>query len=89
MTEFLSRAEGSFGIQAHCTLEPGVVVIASKGQPMSLAYDPCRPIVLFGSEVRNDNDEYVRRLLLLESVVDRRRQWLFLLILTDSGSRSE
>jgi hypothetical protein len=31
LTELLSRAEGSFGLQAHCTLEPGVVVIASKG----------------------------------------------------------
>jgi hypothetical protein len=50
MTEFLSRAEGSFGLQAHSTLEAGVVVIASKGQPMSLSYDPMRPIVLFGSE---------------------------------------
>ena len=51
MSEFLSRAEGSFGLQAHCSIEPGVVVIASKGQPMSLSYDPERPIVLFGSEV--------------------------------------
>lgn len=30
MTEFVSRAEGSFGLQVHCSLEPGVVVIASK-----------------------------------------------------------
>lgn len=50
MTELLSRAEGSFGLQAHCTIEPGVVVIASKGQPMSIAFDPMRPIVLFASE---------------------------------------
>ncbi len=50
MTELLSRAEGSFGLQAHCTLEPGVVIIASKGQPMSLSYDPYQPIVLFASE---------------------------------------
>lgn len=50
LTELLSRAEGSFGIQAHCTLEPGVVVIASKGQPMSIAFDPLRPVVLFASE---------------------------------------
>jgi hypothetical protein len=47
MTELLSRAEGSFGLQAHCTLEPGVVVIASKGQPMSFSFDPSYPIVLF------------------------------------------
>ncbi|RYH31978.1 hypothetical protein EON65_01560 [archaeon] len=50
MTELLSRAEGSFGLQAHCSLEPGVVVIASKGQPMSFAFDPMQPIVLFASE---------------------------------------
>lgn len=50
LTELLSRAEGSFGIQAHCTIEPGVVVIASKGQPMSISFDPANPIVLFASE---------------------------------------
>lgn len=50
MSELLSRAEGSFGLQAHCTLEPGVVVIASKGQPMSIAFDPAHPIALFASE---------------------------------------
>jgi len=50
MTEILTRAEGSFGLQAHCTLEPGVVVLASKGQPMSVAFDPKVPLCLFGSE---------------------------------------
>lgn len=50
LSEVLSRATGSFGIQTHCTLEPGVVVIASKGQPMSISYDEVHPIVLFGSE---------------------------------------
>ena len=50
LTEIMSRAEGSFGVQVHCTLEPGVVVIASKGQPMSISYDDTKPIVLFGSE---------------------------------------
>jgi hypothetical protein len=50
LSELLSRSEGSFGIQVHCTLEPGVVVIASKGQPMSIAYDPQKPLVLFASE---------------------------------------
>jgi hypothetical protein len=29
VTEFLSRGVGSFGLQAHCSLEPGVFVIAS------------------------------------------------------------
>ena len=51
MTEFLTRAEGSFGLQCHTTMEPGVVVIASKGQPMSFSFDPRKSIMLFGSEV--------------------------------------
>lgn len=50
MCELLSRAEGSFGLQAHTSLEQGVVVIASKGQPMSMAFDPVLPLCLFGSE---------------------------------------
>jgi hypothetical protein len=50
LTELMSRADGSFGVQVHCTVEPGVVVIASKGQPMSVAFDPDRPICLYGSE---------------------------------------
>lgn len=50
MTEFLSRAEGSFGIQVHSTLEAGSVTISSKGQPMSLSYDPDLAMCLFGSE---------------------------------------
>lgn len=50
LSEFLARAEGSFGLQVHTTLEPGVMVIASKGQPMSVAFDPDYPICLTGSE---------------------------------------
>jgi hypothetical protein len=50
VTELMLRAEGSFGLQVHCTLEPGVVIVASKGQPMSIAYDPDTPLVLFASE---------------------------------------
>eukprot|EP00808_Paulinella_micropora_P025691 g57099.t1 len=52
LTEFLGRASGSFGLQSHCTIEPGVVVIASKGQPMCMSYDPelHNGLVLFGSE---------------------------------------
>jgi hypothetical protein len=46
----MSRAEGSFGVQVHSTLEPGVVVIASKNQPMSISFDTSKPIVLYGSE---------------------------------------
>lgn len=50
LTELMSRAEGSFGVQVHCTIEPGVVAIASKGQPMSVSFDPDRSICLYGSE---------------------------------------
>jgi hypothetical protein len=50
LTEILSRAEGSFGIQSHCTMEVGVVVIASKGQPMSVSFGPDLPVCLYGSE---------------------------------------
>jgi len=52
VTELLGRGEGSFGLQVHCSLEPGVVVLASKGQPMSISYcdDPEVPLVLFASE---------------------------------------
>ena len=52
VTEMLSRAEGSFGLQVHCTLEPGVAIIASKGQPMSIAFDEHSPLVLFASEAQ-------------------------------------
>lgn len=50
MSELMTRADGSFGLQVHCSVEPGVVVIASKGQPMSVAFDPDRAICLYGSE---------------------------------------
>lgn len=50
VTEMIGRAEGSFGLQVHCTLEPGVVIVASKGQPMSIAFDYDTPLVLFASE---------------------------------------
>ena len=51
VTEFQARAEGSFGLQVHSTLEPGVVVITSKGQPMSVSYDTDIPIVLVNSDL--------------------------------------
>ena len=74
MTEVLSKAHGSFGLQVHCTLEPGVVVIASKGQPMSLAFDPKRPLCLFGSEAEA-----------VAVPVDQAGQWLPLRLDLDSN----
>ena len=50
LTEFMIRAEGSFGIQVHCSLEPAVMCIASKGQPMAVAFDRDSSICLTGSE---------------------------------------
>lgn len=50
LSEALFRAHGSFGLQAHCTLEPGVVVLGCKGQPMGVAFSAEQPLVLFGSE---------------------------------------
>jgi hypothetical protein len=50
LTELMTRADGSFGVQVHCTIEPGAVAIASKGQPMSVAFDPDRSVCLYGSE---------------------------------------
>ena len=40
VTEFMSRVGGSFGWQLYSTLEPGVVVLDAKGQPMTFAFDP-------------------------------------------------
>ena len=50
LAEALSRAHGSFGLQVHCTLEPGVVALGCKGQPMGIAFSADQPLVLFGSE---------------------------------------
>ncbi|KAJ1627773.1 hypothetical protein T492DRAFT_1120330 [Pavlovales sp. CCMP2436] len=50
LIEAMTRGHGSFGVQAHCSLEAGVVVISAKGQAMHVAYSQERPLVLFGSE---------------------------------------
>ncbi|CAM9334372.1 unnamed protein product [Chrysoparadoxa australica] len=50
VTELMTRGEGSFGITALNTLEPGVVVIGCQGQPMAVGLDEDAPILLFGSE---------------------------------------
>lgn len=51
MTVFLAHAVGSFGLSASSALDPSVVVIASRGQPMSLSVAPESGAVLWGSEV--------------------------------------
>jgi len=50
LSEILHKGQGSFGIQVHSPLEPGVVVVASKGQPMGVSFRQGIPMVLFASE---------------------------------------
>lgn len=47
---FFHRAEGTFGISITCNLWPDKVVLAAKGQPVSLAFDVARPLVYWASE---------------------------------------
>lgn len=48
--EFFRRAEGTFGISVSCSLWPETIVLAAKGQPISLAFDSERPLVYWASE---------------------------------------
>jgi len=47
---FFKHAEGTFGVSAVCTLWPNSIVLAAKGQPVSLAFDMERPIAIWSSE---------------------------------------
>lgn len=47
---FFRHADGTFGVSASCTLWPGTIVLAAKGQPVSMAFDVDRPIVVWSSE---------------------------------------
>ncbi|XRA96236.1 glutamine amidotransferase [Pycnococcus provasolii] len=51
LSVFLAHAVGSFGLSATSTLDPNVVVLASRGQPMSLSFAPKNGAILWGSEV--------------------------------------
>jgi len=42
---------GSFGISACCSLDRDLVVLACRGQAMSLAFNEIHGVVLWGSEV--------------------------------------
>ena len=42
---------GSFGISACCSLDRDLVVLACRGQAMSLAFNEVHGVVLWGSEV--------------------------------------
>mmetsp|Transcript_112402 Transcript_112402/g.357267 ORF Transcript_112402/g.357267 Transcript_112402/m.357267 type:complete len:1621 (+) Transcript_112402:48-4910(+) len=50
VSECLHRAEGSFGVSASCSLWPTSIVLAAKGQPISLAFNMEMPIALWSSE---------------------------------------
>lgn len=69
MSEFLSKAHGSFGLQAISTTEPGTAVIAAKGQTMRLGVLPKVGTAIWGSEgmavevpVPDGGDRYIIRL---------------------------
>jgi len=47
---FFRRAEGTFGVSVTCSIWPDKVVLAAKGQPVSVAIDPARPLALWASE---------------------------------------
>eukprot|EP00441_Pelagodinium_beii_P046966 CAMPEP_0197620904 /NCGR_PEP_ID=MMETSP1338-20131121/1609_1 /TAXON_ID=43686 ORGANISM="Pelagodinium beii, Strain RCC1491" /NCGR_SAMPLE_ID=MMETSP1338 /ASSEMBLY_ACC=CAM_ASM_000754 /LENGTH=1722 /DNA_ID=CAMNT_0043190209 /DNA_START=60 /DNA_END=5225 /DNA_ORIENTATION=- len=47
---FFERAEGTFGISVSCNLWPEKIVLSAKGQPISLAFDPDKPLAYWASE---------------------------------------
>ncbi|CAE8615543.1 unnamed protein product [Polarella glacialis] len=47
---FFRQAEGTFGVSVTCSIWPDKVVLAAKGQPVSVAVDPARPLALWASE---------------------------------------
>lgn len=51
--EFFHRAEGTFAISVTTSLEPNNVVLAAKGQPLSVAFDMRRPMAIWASEPRS------------------------------------
>lgn len=48
--KLLSKAHGSFGISACCSVDRELVVLASRGQAMSAAFNSEHGVVLWGSE---------------------------------------
>eukprot|EP00285_Hemiselmis_virescens_P005052 CAMPEP_0173390066 /NCGR_PEP_ID=MMETSP1356-20130122/14277_1 /TAXON_ID=77927 ORGANISM="Hemiselmis virescens, Strain PCC157" /NCGR_SAMPLE_ID=MMETSP1356 /ASSEMBLY_ACC=CAM_ASM_000847 /LENGTH=573 /DNA_ID=CAMNT_0014347385 /DNA_START=16 /DNA_END=1734 /DNA_ORIENTATION=- len=61
LSHFLSDAHGSFGISTCCTLDRDTVCIASRGQAMSVSFNPQAGTVLWGSESAAQNVEVVRK----------------------------
>jgi hypothetical protein len=50
VSEFFKAAEGTFGISVTCNLWPTSIVLAAKGQPISLAFNPELPLAMWASE---------------------------------------
>lgn len=48
--KFFAKAQGTFGVSFTCSRWPDTVVLAAKGQPMSLAFDSSRPLAFWSSE---------------------------------------
>jgi hypothetical protein len=50
LRKFLSKAHGSFGISACCSVDRELLVLASRGQAMSASFNQEHGVVLWGSE---------------------------------------
>jgi len=53
ISHFFRYAEGTFAISCSCSLDPNNIVIAAKGQPLSITFDQRRPIAIWASEPRS------------------------------------
>eukprot|EP00928_Gymnodinium_smaydae_P050535 TRINITY_DN3409_c0_g1_i2.p1 TRINITY_DN3409_c0_g1~~TRINITY_DN3409_c0_g1_i2.p1 ORF type:complete len:1634 (+),score=223.44 TRINITY_DN3409_c0_g1_i2:43-4944(+) len=47
---FFNHATGTFGISASCTTEPSKCVLAARGQPISIGFNPSTGLVVWSSE---------------------------------------
>jgi len=48
--QFFQRAEGSFGVSVTCSADASAVVLASRGQPITVGCDPLTSLALWTSE---------------------------------------
>eukprot|EP00929_Paragymnodinium_shiwhaense_P114830 TRINITY_DN8334_c0_g1_i2.p1 TRINITY_DN8334_c0_g1~~TRINITY_DN8334_c0_g1_i2.p1 ORF type:complete len:1861 (+),score=397.04 TRINITY_DN8334_c0_g1_i2:77-5659(+) len=48
--KFFAHAEGTFGVTVTSSIYPSSIVLAAKGQPMSIAMDAERPVAFWASE---------------------------------------
>mmetsp|Transcript_84638 Transcript_84638/g.137201 ORF Transcript_84638/g.137201 Transcript_84638/m.137201 type:complete len:1524 (+) Transcript_84638:3-4574(+) len=59
--KLLGKAHGSFGISACCSVDRDLVVLACRGQAMSLAFNEIHGVVLWGSEVSAQSVPFVKK----------------------------